>query len=68
VNNLHWTALIESIVLGQGGPRHVATLRALVEAGANTQLADRDGRTPLALARARGYEPMVAILVKAGAR
>ena len=56
VNNLHWTALIESIVLGQGGPRHVATLQALVEAGANTQLADRQGRTPLALARARGYE------------
>jgi ankyrin repeat protein len=68
VNNLHWTALIEAIVLGNGGPRHVATLRALVEAGASTQLADREGRTPLALARARGYEPMVAILLKAGAR
>ena len=68
VNNLHWTALIESIVLGNGGPRHVATLRALVEAGADTQLADRQGQTPLALARARGYAPMVAILLKAGAR
>jgi len=68
VNNLHWTALIESIVLGQGGPRHVATLQALVEAGASTQLADREGRTPLALARSRGYEPMVQILLKAGAR
>jgi uncharacterized protein len=68
VNNLHWTALIESIVLGQGGPRHVATLQALVEAGANTQLADREGRTPLVLARGRGYEPMVQILVNAGAR
>ena len=68
VNNLHWTALIESIVLGDGGPRHVAALKALVEAGASTQLADREGRTPLALARARGFEPMVAILVKAGAR
>lgn len=68
VNNLHWTALIEAIVLGQGGPRHVATLQALVEAGADTQLADREGRTPLALARSRGYEPMVQILLKAGAR
>jgi uncharacterized protein len=68
VNNLHWTALIESIVLGQGGPRHVATLQALVEAGADTQLADRQGQTPLALARARGYAPMVQILLKAGAR
>lgn len=28
VNNLGWTALIESIVLGDGGPRHVSTLRA----------------------------------------
>ncbi|MGL4809670.1 MAG: ankyrin repeat domain-containing protein [Giesbergeria sp.] len=68
VNNLHWTALIESIVLGQGGPRHVATLQALVEAGANTQLGDRQGQTPLALARARGHEPMVQILLQAGAR
>jgi uncharacterized protein len=68
VNNLHWTALIEAIVLGQGGARHVATLQALVEAGANTQLADREGRTPLALARSRGYQPMVIILLRAGAK
>jgi ankyrin repeat protein len=55
VNNLHWTAVIEAIVLGDGGPRHQATLRALLDAGASTQLADRSGRTPLALARSRGY-------------
>jgi uncharacterized protein len=35
VNNLGWTAVIESIVLGDGGKRHVATLKALVDAGAN---------------------------------
>ena len=68
VNNLGWTALIESIVLGDGGPRHVATLAALVEAGANVNLADRGGTTPLALAAARGFRPMVAILAAAGAR
>ena len=68
VNNLHWTALIESIVLGDGGPRHVATLRALVDAGASLSLADREGRTPLALARARGYAEMIRILQGAGAR
>jgi len=68
VNNLGWTALIESIVLGDGGPRHVATLKALVEAGANVNLADRSGTTPLALARSRGYGGMVAILERAGAR
>ena len=68
VNNLHWTALIESIVLGNGGARHVATLRALVEAGANTGLTDREGRTPLALAQARGYVEMVRLLQQAGAK
>ena len=26
VNNLGWTALIEAIVLGDGGPRHQATV------------------------------------------
>jgi len=62
VNNLGWTAVIESIVLGDGGARHTATLRALVDAGAGTELADRDGKTPLALARSRGYREMVAIL------
>jgi ankyrin repeat protein len=68
VNNLHWTALIEAIVLGRGGRRHVETLRALVAAGANTQLADRNGQTPLTLARKRGYAEMVQILEKAGAK
>jgi len=68
INNLHWTALIESIVLGDGGPRHQRTLVALVDAGANTQLADRQGNTPLQLAKARGYEAMVEKLKAAGAR
>ncbi len=68
VNNLGWTALIESIVLGDGGKRHVACLAALVKAGANVNLADRGGSTPLKLARGRGYSEMAAILTAAGAR
>jgi ankyrin repeat protein len=68
VNNLGWTALIESIVLGNGGTRHTATLKALVDAGAGVNLPDRSGRTPLALARERGYAAMTAILLAAGAR
>jgi uncharacterized protein len=68
VNNLHWTALIESIVLGDGGARHQATLKALVDAKANLQLKDRDGRTPLQLAKSRGYAEMVKMLEAAGAR
>lgn len=68
VNNLHWTATIEAIVLGDGGRRHQATLQALLDAGANLRLTDRQGQTPLALARARGYTAMVAQLEKAGGR
>jgi uncharacterized protein len=68
VNNLGWTAVIESIVLGDGGKRHVATLQALVKAGANLNLADRAGTTPLMLAKGRGYAQMVKILQAAGAR
>ena len=68
VNNLHWTAVIESIVLGNGGARHQACLQALVSAGANLQLTDRQGSTPLQLARSRSFGEMVKILEKAGAR
>lgn len=68
VNNLGLTALIESIVLGNGGPRHTETLRSLVQAGAKLDIADRNGQTPLALARARGYKNMIQILEKAGAK
>ncbi len=68
VNNLHWTALIEAIVLGDGGKRHQATLKALLDAGASTRLTDREGRTPLQLARARGFGEMVRLLEAAGAK
>lgn len=68
VNSLGWTALIEAVILGDGGRRHVETVRILVEAGARTDIADRNGVTPLGHARRRGYAAMVAILEKAGAR
>lgn len=62
VNNLHWTALIEAVVLGDGGARHVATVRALLDAGADRRLTDRSGATPLEMARRRGYREMVELL------
>jgi len=66
INNLGWTALIESIVLGDGGKRHLETLKALVDAGANVNIADQSGQTPLSLARSREYAKMVSILEAAG--
>ncbi|MAF47665.1 MAG: hypothetical protein CMM10_05345 [Rhodospirillaceae bacterium] len=68
VNNLHWTALIEAIVLGVGGPRHVACVSLLVAAGANVNLADGNGTSPLSLAQQRGYSEMVEILKNSGAK
>lgn len=68
VNNLRWTALIESIVLGDGGPRHVACLKALVDAGADVNIADGNGVSPLSLARRNGYVEMERILLAAGAK
>lgn len=62
VNNLGWTATIEAVVLGDGGPRHQDTLKALVDAGANRRIGDRNGVTPLEHAEGRGYTAMVAIL------
>jgi ankyrin repeat protein len=68
VNNLGWTAVMESIVLGNGGKQHTDTLEALVQAGANLNIADRQGVTPLAHAKTRGYAGMVRMLEAAGAR
>lgn len=59
VNNLHWTAVMEAVVLGDGGPNHQAVLDALLAAGADRTLADRDGVTPLQHAERRGFSEMV---------
>jgi ankyrin repeat protein len=62
VNNLSWTALIEAVILGDGGVRHQRTARHLVAAGARRDLGDRNGVTPIQMARQRGFEQMVRIL------
>jgi ankyrin repeat protein len=68
VNNLDWTALIEAIVLGDGGARHTAIVSALIAAGADVDLADGSGTRPLDLPRQRGYGTIARLLEYAGAR
>jgi ankyrin repeat protein len=68
VNNLGWTALLEAIILSDGGPRHQLIVQLLLKAGANANLADKDGVTPLLHARNRGYTEIEKILVAAKAR
>jgi len=64
INNLGWTALIEAVILGDGGSRHYQTVAYLLEAGANPQIPDRNGRTPLQLAESRGYQAIADLLRK----
>lgn len=66
VNNLGWTALIEAVVLGDGGPRHQACARLLLAGGANPNIADRQGKTPLRLARDRGFAELARLIETAG--
>lgn len=62
INNLGWTALLEAVILGDGGPAHTEIVRALVEAGANINISDRDGISALVHAQRRSYGDMVLIL------
>ena len=59
-----WTALLEAIILSEGGPAHQQIVAMLLEAGADPDLADRDGVTPLAHAEARGFDA-IAVLIRA---
>jgi ankyrin repeat protein len=62
-----WTALFEAILLGGGDERHTEIVRLLVDAGADVNLPDKDGITPLAHAKNRNYTGIISILEKAGA-
>jgi uncharacterized protein len=55
-------------VRGDGGKRHAGTLKALVDVGANVNLADRSGATPLTPRTVADTKEMVKILEAASAR
>ncbi|MGI9111528.1 MAG: ankyrin repeat domain-containing protein, partial [Gaiellaceae bacterium] len=68
VNRLGWAALLEAIILGEGGERHIEVVLRLVAAGADVDLVDGQGVTPLAHARRQGFSCDARILEQAGAR
>ena len=68
VNNLGWSALLETVILGDGGARHTDIAKLLIAHGANVNLADRQGVTPLAHADQRGQRAIADMLRAAGAR
>lgn len=67
-NNLGWTALLEAILLNDGGPRQQEAVRTLIQYGADVNKPDSKGVTPLQHARAKGFTEIVTLLRNAGAR
>ncbi len=67
VNNLGWTGLLESIILNDGGPNQQEIVTLLIAAGADVNLPDFDGVTPLQHAQARGFIIIADLLRAAGA-
>ncbi|MDQ4215427.1 ankyrin repeat domain-containing protein [Microbacterium capsulatum] len=61
-NNLGWTALIETIILGDGGPVRQQIVELLLAHGAKPGMPDPWGVPPVELARERGYTEIVGIL------
>jgi len=68
VNNLGWTCLLEIVILGDGGPRHVEITRLVLAAGANPNIVDKDGVSPLAHARRKGQREVAQLIEAAGGR
>jgi ankyrin repeat protein len=68
INRIGWTALHEAIILGDGGERHTEVVRLLVDAGADVNLPDKDGISPLAHAKNKKYFDIIKILENAGAQ
>lgn len=68
INNLGWTALLEAINLGDGGKNHQAVVNLLIAYGADVNLPDKYGITPLGHAKRRGYYDMINALMSAGGK
>ena len=68
VNHLGWTALLEAVILGSGGGAHQAIVSLLLARGAQVNLADLEGVTPLQHAERQGQRAVAALLRAAGGR
>ena len=68
VNRLGWTALLEAIILGDGGIPHQQIVDILLQSGADPNLADGDGVSPLTHAEQSGYTAIADRLRRAGGR
>ncbi|AXH63258.1 ankyrin repeat domain-containing protein [Providencia huaxiensis] len=66
-NFVGWTPLLEAIVLNDGGEKQQQIVKLLLDHGANPHMTDKYGKKPLELAREKGYNEIVELLIAAGA-
>lgn len=64
VNRLGWTALMEAVVLGNGSKKYQEIVQLLKDGGADLDIPDHDGVTPVQHAQSRGFAEIVRILSK----
>ena len=65
-NGVGWTALIEAIILNDGGPRQQRIVELLLEHGADPLMTDKYGVTPRELAVRHGHAELAKIIEAAG--
>ena len=66
-NFVGWTPLLEAIVLNDGGANQQEIVKLLLDNGANPHMTDKYGKTPLELAREKGFDAIADLLLAAGA-
>lgn len=66
-NFVGWTPLLEAIVLNDGGAKQQEIVKLLLDHGANPHMTDKYGKSPLALAREKGFNEIAELLIQAGA-
>lgn len=63
-NTVGWTALIESIILNDGGPKMQRIVETLLKHDADPRMTDEWGVPPLELAKRKGYHEIATIIEK----
>ncbi|MEY0766070.1 MULTISPECIES: ankyrin repeat domain-containing protein [Providencia] len=67
-NFVGWTPLLEAIVLNDGGEKQQQIVKLLLDHGANPHMTDKYGKKPLELAREKGYNEIVELLIAADSK
>lgn len=64
INRLGWTDLLEAVILGNGSKTYAQIVQILIDAGADLNIADKEGVTPLQHAKSRGLTQIAELLTK----